>query len=213
MTDDVRLITQNAAASAEEYDPALYSSAEDMYRDIYEDIRGKMTLADFVKATGEIYSAGWWSKYERKQLPNGLTWKAKQALRLLVGLAPLPPTVDDVLGEVDENAQIWRAGPEDAPVDAVIMLAGDEKEIARQVQSLVTPVNRAPLHDTPIMDESSTMSQEEAQRPNYTGYKANCTPPRRKDYRPRIPTELRDEIETDGRSILDIIRAGLAARE
>lgn len=113
---DVTTVTANA------------ESADDLsdqdYRDIYSEVREKMTLRQFVAVAGQHYSIAWWSQYERGEKP--LTWHARAALRKIVGLPDLPLPVGAALeGAVDADATICRIG-ENRPARRVLLLATDE---------------------------------------------------------------------------------------
>lgn len=92
------------------------------YREIYAEVRQKMTLRQFVSLAGPHYSIAWWSQFERTE--KGLTYHARVALRKIVGLPELPPPVDVALaGAVDEDATICRIGDEQTPARRVLLIS------------------------------------------------------------------------------------------
>lgn len=88
------------------------------YRDIYTELRARMSLRAFVDQVDSQYSIAWWSKYERSELE--LTRPARQELRRAVGLAPLPPTVAEATAGVDPDAAVYQVG--DLPADRLILI-------------------------------------------------------------------------------------------
>lgn len=96
--------------------------ADDDYKDIYEELRRQRTLRQFVEMLASRYSIGWWSKYERGDVQ--LTRAARNELRIAVGLAALPRLVEEVMGDVDPNAVVYRVG--DMRPDRVILVGHDQ---------------------------------------------------------------------------------------
>ena len=109
---DVPTVTARAASADE-------LTAAD-YRDIYDELRHKMSLPQFVELLGSSYSIAWWSKYERGETAQ-LTRTARQELRRAVGLAPLPPTVAEAVASADPDATVYLVGA--TPADRLIMIA------------------------------------------------------------------------------------------
>lgn len=106
---DVTTITANAASADD--------LSEQDYRDIYAEVRQKMTLRQFVSLAGQHYSIAWWSQFERGE--KGLTYHARVALRQIVGLPELPVPVQDALQtSVDADATIVRASETTGPPGA-----------------------------------------------------------------------------------------------
>lgn len=91
------------------------------YRDIYDELRSKCGLRQFAEQLGSRYSIATWSKYERGELT--LPRPAKQELRAAVGLAPLPPTVEEAAARIDPDATVWQVG-ETVP-NRVVMVGAD----------------------------------------------------------------------------------------
>lgn len=144
----VTLVTQRAAA-------ADTLSAAD-YRDIYAELRSKMSLRQFCALTGSRVSIAWWSKWEADadaELP-----RARRAeLRAAVGLASLPPTIAEAVAGVDPDAAIYQIGA--APATRVALVGGDVGavdlrvngncsvvSVSQSVSSVVTPVTRPRTH-------------------------------------------------------------------
>ena len=105
----LRQITANAEVDA--------LTADD-YRTIYEEVRSKMSLRQFVEQVGGAYSIAWWSKYERDQIH--LTRGAKNELRRLVGLDMLPPSLSEVVATIDPDATVYQIG-DDTPNRVVLV--------------------------------------------------------------------------------------------
>lgn len=87
-------------------------SAEELsdrdYREIYDELRSKMTLRVFVKFIKSQVSFAWWSKFERGEAK--LDRERRAELRRIVGLAALPRAVTEVTAAVDPNARVWQVG-------------------------------------------------------------------------------------------------------
>lgn len=96
----VTLVTRAARATDE------LSDAD--YRDIYDELRQQHSLRQFVEIAHTQYSIAWWSKYERGDV--ALTRQARNELRLAVGLALLPLTVEQATAEIDPDAAIYQVG-------------------------------------------------------------------------------------------------------
>lgn len=107
--------------------------ADDDYKDIYEELRRQRTLRQFVEMLASRYSIGWWSKYERGDVQ--LTRAARNELRIAVGLAALPRLVEEVMGDVDPNAVVYRVG--DMRPDRVI-LVGHDQPLAMRLNGTLT---------------------------------------------------------------------------
>lgn len=140
MTPPVTTVT-TATDDADELAPSDY-------RDIYDELRSKCPLRQFADAIHSAVSFAWWSKYERGDAP--LTRDRRNELRQAVGLAPLPPTVRDVLSAVPPAAAIHQIGVEpaarvvlvgsDAPDHLTIVLNGSVAVLDQPVDCAVTPV-------------------------------------------------------------------------
>lgn len=97
------------------------------YRDIYNELRRQdpeepgryaISLDAFIQAIGSQYSKAAWSKYHRAQLDLNRTMRNE--LRQAVGLAALPPTVQDAMAHLDPNAEVIQVG-DDQPRRAVLI--------------------------------------------------------------------------------------------
>lgn len=96
---------------------------DDDYRDIYDELRQKMTLRQFVSLAGEQPSRiAWWSKYERSECH--LSRAARNALRRAVGMPELAFTVVEAVASVDVNAAVWQIG-DSRPADRVLVIGVD----------------------------------------------------------------------------------------
>jgi len=86
--------------------------SEQDYRDIYTEVRARMTLRAMIELVGSRYSPGWWSKYEHGEAT--LTRIARNELRRAVSLPQLPPTLAEVIARADPDATVYQVGPEPA---------------------------------------------------------------------------------------------------
>lgn len=113
------LLTQNATQDD--------LSAAD-YRDIFSELREKMSLDKLVAALGSQYSKAQWSKYERD--PNmELTRTMRSELRRSVGLPELPLTVEEAVRQASPDAAVWRVG--DGEIEHVILSDTPPPTVAR----------------------------------------------------------------------------------
>jgi len=83
-------------------------SAQD-YRDIFTEIREKMSLDKFVALSGSQYSKAQWGKYEHASDMTP-TRAMRNDLRRAVGMAELPPTIFDAVSVASPDAAVWRVG-------------------------------------------------------------------------------------------------------
>lgn len=95
--------------------------AEQDYRDIYQELREKRSLADFVALTQSTVSRSWWSQYEAGG--KALDWQRKNELRRAVGLEELAPSVAATVAHVAANAAVWQVGT--GVADTVILVTPD----------------------------------------------------------------------------------------
>ncbi len=95
------------------------------YRDIYDELRTKCSLRLFCETIRSQYSIAWWSKFERGEMQ--LTREARQELRAVVGLAPLPPTVQEATAAIRPDAAVYQVGTvgHDAPAGRVVLVGAD----------------------------------------------------------------------------------------
>jgi hypothetical protein len=93
-------------------------SAQD-YRDIFAEVREKMSLDKFIALTGSQYSKAQWSKYEHGQAT--LSRAMRNDLRRAVKLPELPPTVTEAVGAASPDASVWTVG--DGVPEHVIMVS------------------------------------------------------------------------------------------
>lgn len=101
------------------------------YRDIYSELRGRMSLRAFVALVASGNTIGYWSKWERTP-EQVLHRQARNELRLAVGLAELPPTVEAVLAQaVDPDATVYLVGT--APADRVVLVGRDTPPVTLRI--------------------------------------------------------------------------------
>lgn len=112
--------------------------AEDLteqdYREIYQELRSKMSLRAFKAQIGSQYSIGYWSKYETH--PETLTRAARQELRAAVGLPALPPAPTEALAAMDPDATIYRVGA--LPATRVALIGADIESVTLHVNGQIT---------------------------------------------------------------------------
>lgn len=100
---------------------------EDVYRDIYTELREKYSLRDFVALAESTVSIAQWSRYEKGQWT--LTRQARQDLRRAVGLPLLPLTILESVQDVDPDAEVYAIG--DKPKNRVFLASkGDNLSIS-----------------------------------------------------------------------------------
>lgn len=116
MEPAVTQVTANAESADE------LSEAD--YRDIFREIREKMSLREFVEVIESQYSIAWWGKYEHEKVT--LTRTGKGELRRAVKLAKLPLTVTEVTAAVDPDARVWQVG--DGQPDRVVLVGRELHE-------------------------------------------------------------------------------------
>lgn len=126
---------------------------EQDYRDIFTELREKMSLDRLVAQVGSRYSKAQWSKYERAQAP--LTVTMRNELRCAVGMIELPPSVPTALAGVDPDGTVYQAG-KNAPDAAFVWSTSEYTHIdSKALSRLTTPptratVNRARVSEMPL---------------------------------------------------------------
>ncbi len=117
-------------------------SADDLtdqdYRDIYSEIRSRMSLRAFVAIVHSRYTIGYWSKWENSPALV-LTRQARNELRAAVALPVLPPTVADTLQTVDPDAAVYQVGS--ACPDRLIMVGVDVPAVTLHLNGSLTTVS------------------------------------------------------------------------
>ena len=199
MMPTVTVVTR-AAASAEDL-------SERDYLDIYQEVTQGRTLRAAVALLG-CYSPTWWNQYSAGDKP--LTRKARQALRRVVGLPELPPTVGEAVADVSPDAAVFRVGETQA--DTVIMLGEDAHGYSFTANGGVT------VH-VPVTGVTGTQGDFDGGT-GIIGKARNETPvvasmparkPRSRNDKPsvRMARDLVDDIDADkrpGESREDVIR-------
>lgn len=114
-------------------------AAEDLteadYRDIYAELRAKMSLRAFVELIDSGYTIGYWSKWENHPT-HTLTRQGCNELRRAVGLPALPATIGDVAAGIDPNASVYQVG--ESLADRVVLLGRDIHAIDLRINGAVT---------------------------------------------------------------------------
>ncbi len=90
------------------------------YRDMYDELRGKMSLDKLVDLLHSQYSKAQWHKYEHGGMT--LTRTMRNELRAALRLPLLPPTVAEVTAQASPDAAVWSVG-EGVP-EHVILVSG-----------------------------------------------------------------------------------------
>ncbi len=179
---DVTLVT----AQAEKKSPQTPQE----WRDVYDDLKGELSLGKFQEKYGIGLSRAAWNKYERGEMPLSSDMKAE--LRRVIGL-PVP--VLEAVAVADPNAAVYRIGS-DAP--HTVVMVGTTSPVELRINGTVT-ASEAPHADAAALPPIS--SQERRQR-IYRPYVRPCA------------TETQDlRREAVGASWAEIIEAGLHAVE
>ncbi len=92
------------------------------YRDIFSEIREKMSLDKFCGLVNSQYSKAQWSKFEHDANMQP-TRPMRNELRRAVGQPELPPTVAECAAQASPDAAVWRVG-EGVP-EHVIMVGSE----------------------------------------------------------------------------------------
>lgn len=147
------------------------------YRDIYDELRGHLSLAEFVARAGSTVSRSWWSQYEAGG--KRLSWERRNELRRAVCLSATATPAETAAAAVSENASVWRIG--EGLADRVI---------------LVTPEAQTPLFlsvngTVHIVDHSAQQNPVEAKVTPVTAYRSA---PRPACFRPRLALDLETRI-------------------
>ena len=79
------------------------------YRDIFNELREKMSLDKLVDLLHSQYSKAQWSKFEHSP-DMVLTRIMRNELRRAVGQPELPPTVAECTAQVSPDASVWQVG-------------------------------------------------------------------------------------------------------
>lgn len=176
----VTFVTQHATADS-------LSDAD--YRDIYEELRNVAgSLDKFVALTGSRYSKALWAKYHNGEASLNRTQRSE--LRVAVGLAALPYTVEEAAGTADPDALVVRIG-DDKP-HSIIMVA-TRKELEISVNGAITAKE---TQGAPIARVTSVTRRH------------------RKHYVRPVATEAQEERRAaTGVSWREVIEAGLTAVE
>lgn len=161
------------------------------YRDIYDELRGYLSLADFILRSGSTVSRSWWSQYEAGV--KHLSTARRNELRTAVGHPEIAPDVLTAVSEVTSNASVWRVGT--GAADRVIMVATGAPE------TLNLRVNGG-VH---IADLAQQQNPADAEVTPVTAYRSA---PRPTCYRPRLALDLATRI-TQLEALLQAARAQL----
>lgn len=95
---------------------------EAQYREIYDELRQRMTLRQFATAINSAVSFAWWSQYEHGSVSLAPARRAE--LRAAVDLPALPEPAAAVIGSrVIPDAIVYQVGA--APADRVVLVGHD----------------------------------------------------------------------------------------
>ena len=110
MTDlPVTVVTHNATHD---------DKTDSDYAEIFAELREQHSLAQLCTMLQSQFSRALWNKYERGELPLSRTMRNE--LRAAVGLALLPPTLEEVAGTLNPDALVVRVGNA-APHTAILV--------------------------------------------------------------------------------------------
>ena len=130
MNQSVTLVTRDASLDD--------LSAGD-YRDIFDELRpidpktgNRLSLDKFIAGINSQWSKALWGRYDHGE--PVLNRSMRSELRVGVGLPPLPPTVEQAIGQASPDASVWRVG-EDVPQH--VIMVGNEP-VTLHVNSGVT---------------------------------------------------------------------------
>lgn len=132
--NDVTLVTAKAAEKSPQTD------AE--WREMYDDLKGDLSLGDFQRKYGIGLSRAAWNKYERGLM--ALSDDMKRELRAAVGL-PVP--VLEAVAIADPNAAVYRVGTE-AP--HTVVMVGTLTPVELRINGTVTAM-QADGHKMPAV--------------------------------------------------------------
>ena len=94
--------------------------SDEDYRDIYDELREKISLDKLVAMLKSEYSKMQWHRYEKGQYPMNRTMRNE--LRRCVGLPLLPPlTIAEATAQASPDASVWSVG--DGVPEHVIMVS------------------------------------------------------------------------------------------
>lgn len=113
------------------------------YRDIYTEVRSKMSLRAFVALVESAYTIGYWSKYENTP-DMALSRTALNELRRAVSLPALPPTIADATADADPDAAVYQIGAQAA--SRVLLVGADVREITLHVNGSPSEVAAPPAN-------------------------------------------------------------------
>jgi hypothetical protein len=170
-TAAVRKLTENATQD---------DLAQADYWEIYQRLRGDMSLSKFAEKMGEYPSKAEWSRWDRGEVEarRGI----RNALRKAEGLPLLPDTVAEVITQ--------HAHP-----DSKVFFLGDN-----EVAEVVLLVGDISLWNSEGASESTNVSIA-AVPPRTTA--------QRRYYRPCLPDELKGMVEDSGESVEELLRYAL----
>ena len=150
---------------------------EQDYRDIYDELRDHLSLAEFIARAGSTVSRSWWSQYEAGG--KRLSWERRNELRRAVMPDEIAPPAAVAAAAVTENASVWRIG--EGLADRVIL-------VTPEVQSpLFLSVNGG-VH---IGNPSQQQNPVEAKVTPVTGHRSA---PRPACFRPRLALDAATRI-------------------
>lgn len=164
------------------------------YRDIYDEVRQldpdtgnyAISLDKFVSLAHSIYSKALWSKYHNGGIELNRTMRSE--LRSAVGLDPLPATIAEATtAHLDPNAEVVAVG--EGTGNRCIIIA-EPQPLLISVNGVIT-AQHAP---TPHSDRVTTVTRQ------------------RRDYwRPCLSPDLRERVESSGKSIDELLTIALEA--
>jgi hypothetical protein len=140
MTTPVTLVTRDAT---------LDNLSAGDYRDMVDELRGKMSIDKMIAALESQWSKALWAKVEHGEVaPNR---SQRNELRRHFNRPPLPPTVAEATAQASPDAAVWQVG-EGTPETVIMVTAA--RPLTLHVNGTVTAEEYAPLpryatQDTP----------------------------------------------------------------
>jgi len=136
------------------------------YRDLYHELRGYdpdsknfvLSLRGFADFLGSAMSHAVWAKYDKSEAQ--LTRRMKNELRSKAGVPLLPPTVDEAMSVVSEDASVYRLESEGQPDQVVMGHSSDPRwrGLFSRPQSVVSKPRKKVIR--PVVDEATNVRRE-----------------------------------------------------
>ncbi len=176
----VTLVTSRSAAKSPQTD------AE--WRELYDDLKGALSLGDFQRKYGIGLSRAAWNKFERHLM--ALSDDMKAELRRAVGL---PMTVAEATAQASPDAAVWQTGT--GSIDTIVLVAGTEP-VTLHVNGAVTIAQETPTDERGGTQEAPKRIRGIVYRP--------CASQAQESRRMAIGATWRDVIESGLKTLEEI---------